>query len=76
MSGSESAGLLDVLAAAYAETGRFAEAAATAKRALAMAAAADPASARSLQDRLQLYEAGAAFHEPGRAPAASRTPPE
>jgi protein O-mannosyl-transferase len=56
--------LLDTLAAAYAETGRFPEAIQTAERGLRLPAITnDQALAESLAARLKLYEAGQAFHE-------------
>jgi len=61
LSGGESAGSLDVLAAAYAESGRFAEAVQTAKRALAIASDGETALAAALQERIRCYEAGSAF---------------
>lgn len=58
--------LLDVLAAAYAETGRFDRAIETARAAgrLATAAGQDELAAR-IGGRLALYEAGRAYREPG-----------
>jgi tetratricopeptide (TPR) repeat protein len=52
------AGFLDTLAAAYAEVGRFEEAAAVARQA---AARAGPDLVREIQDRLRLYEARQPF---------------
>jgi tetratricopeptide (TPR) repeat protein len=52
--GYAQAGFVDTLAAAYAEVGRFEEAANLARQA---AAKADPELAREIQDRLKLYEA-------------------
>ena len=52
--------LLDTLAAAYAEAGRFAEAVRTAERAAALAT--QPLAA-TLRARVALYEAGQAFRE-------------
>lgn len=69
LSGNESTGLLDVLAAAYAESGRFPEAVQTAKRALAMVSVGETAPAAPLKDRIRRYEAGSAFHESGQVPA-------
>jgi tetratricopeptide (TPR) repeat protein len=57
--------VLDTLAAAYAEAGRFPEASATARRALALATQQnDAAAAGKLRRRLALYEAGKPYHEP------------
>ena len=56
---------LDTLAAAYAETGRFADAAATADQAMKLAARqGNAALAASLRQRLALYQAGKPFREP------------
>jgi tetratricopeptide (TPR) repeat protein len=56
--------LLDVLAAAYAESGRFAEAVATVRRALAMVSDRNgPVDADALRARLELYQRGAAYHQ-------------
>jgi tetratricopeptide (TPR) repeat protein len=73
LSGGESAGSLDVLAAAYAESGRFAEAVETAKRALAIVSGGEKALAAALRERIRCYEAGSAFREsePGSAPGAT-----
>jgi tetratricopeptide (TPR) repeat protein len=52
--------ILDTLAAAYAETGRFRDAAETARQAMELATQQNqPALAKSIQARLRLYEAGA-----------------
>jgi len=55
---------LDALAAAYAETGRYAEAAETARRAvdLARAQGQEPQSG-PIQDRIRLYESGRPFRD-------------
>ncbi len=56
--------LLDTLAAAYAEAGRFDEAVTTAKRALNFPAIQnDKSLAEAIQSRLKLYEAKSPFHE-------------
>ena len=56
--------LLDTLAAAYAEAGRFPEAIATAERAIGRAASAsDTALAEAIQERVGLYRAGRAFRD-------------
>jgi tetratricopeptide (TPR) repeat protein len=60
LSGTRDAAVLDALAAAYAETGRFADAVLTAQRALALA---DAAHAESLKRRLAGYQAGTAFRD-------------
>jgi tetratricopeptide (TPR) repeat protein len=57
-------GVLDVLAAAQAETGRFAEAQATARRALELPALAQaPDLARQIRQRLELYQSGRPFRD-------------
>jgi tetratricopeptide (TPR) repeat protein len=58
LAGAPEAAVFDTLAAAYAETGRFREAALTARRALALA----PQDA-ALRSRLALYEARQPFRE-------------
>ena len=60
LSGTRDAAVLDTLAAAYAETGRFTDAVLTAKRALALA---DAKLAESLKRRMAGYEAGTAFRD-------------
>jgi len=60
----QQADALDVLAAAYAEAGRFSEAIRIAQRAVELAGAAGRQElARQLQERLTLYQAGRPFHE-------------
>jgi tetratricopeptide (TPR) repeat protein len=63
---------LDTLAAAYAEAGRYAEAAESARRALELSLQKkDRESAQRLRSQLALYEAGKPFHEtPPAAPSA------
>ena len=56
--GEENPHILDTLAAAYAEMGRYAEAVETARRALAQAGQEDVAFSKALQKRLELYQAG------------------
>ncbi|MGD1074223.1 MAG: tetratricopeptide repeat protein [Bryobacteraceae bacterium] len=64
VSGGNDARMLDTLAAAYAERGQFADAAATARRALARAEQANqPALAAEIGIRVALYEAGQAFRD-------------
>jgi tetratricopeptide (TPR) repeat protein len=63
--GGKRADVLDVLAAAYAEAGRFPEALGTARKALDLAARQKAASmADVLRTRIALYEAGKPLHEP------------
>ncbi|MCY2932315.1 MAG: tetratricopeptide repeat protein, partial [Planctomycetota bacterium] len=64
-------GLLDTLAAAYAEAGRFPDAVATAEEALALAKSMNPpAGAADIQARLTLYRAGKCYRDVP-APAAA-----
>jgi tetratricopeptide (TPR) repeat protein len=64
LSGGKQAEVLDTLAAAYAEAGRYPEAVETARRALSLVATQNNQSvADALQMRLKLYEANAPFHE-------------
>jgi tetratricopeptide (TPR) repeat protein len=61
-------GILETLATAYAETGRFAEARATARRAIHWAQAQhNPALVAALQAELKSYEAGKPWRESGLA---------
>jgi tetratricopeptide (TPR) repeat protein len=62
LSGRKNADLLDTLAAAYAEAGRFADAALTARRALAMIEKNTP-RAEIIRKRISLYEAGKPFRQ-------------
>lgn len=61
---------LDALAASYAETGKFAKAAEVARSALETAhAAGEESTARQIEQRLRLYEAGVPYREgPARRP--------
>ncbi len=71
--GGRQPGLLDTLAAAQAEAGRFSEAAATARKALELATQQNNhALADVLRARIALYEAGKPYHEP---PSASPPAP-
>lgn len=64
VAGREQPGILDSLAAAYAESGRFDRAIETAESALALARARnDSALAEQVVRRLALYRQGRAFHE-------------
>ena len=68
LSGGRDAGDFDALAAAYAERDRFADAAATARRALAMAEkAGQPGLAEALKRRIALYDAGRPFRDASHA---------
>ncbi len=67
LSGEAAPNVLDTLAAAYAENGQFAEAAAMAERALALARGAGPSDLiPQLEFRLQLYRGGQPYREPRR----------
>ncbi len=56
--------ILDTLAAAYAESGRFSEAVQTAERALALASRQNNAAlADVLRDRIKLYQSGSPYRE-------------
>jgi len=56
--------ILDTLAAAYAEAGRFSEAVKTTERAISLASdRGDTALADTLRTRLRLYRAGSPYHE-------------
>ena len=62
--GGKDAAILDTLAAAYAEAGRFADAVRTAQAALELVKGAGQAEpARQIQERLQLYQSGRPYHE-------------
>ena len=59
LSGTNSVGSLDTLAAAYAEAGRFSEAVATAEAAVTLAKSCNQSAlAREIESRLALYRAG------------------
>ena len=66
-SGRTSADLLDTLAAAYAEAGRFPEAVASAERALEIAQAQTNRLAEEIRARLNLYQRGLPYREPNSA---------
>ena len=55
---------MDVLAAAYAEAGRFDDARATIDRAIELAIAQQPKIVPPLQQRRRLYAADTPYHEP------------
>jgi hypothetical protein len=64
LGGGESPQILDTLAAAYAEAGRFGEAVETARQALSLSAAKNNKPlAEAIQTRLKLYETRSAYHE-------------
>jgi tetratricopeptide (TPR) repeat protein len=63
LSGGTSPEILDTLAAAYAEAGRYPEAVETARQALSLPATQNnPSLADAIQARLKLYEAGSPYH--------------
>ena len=65
ISGGTDLEALDALAAAYAETGRFPEAVQAAQKALGLATARrKPVTARTLRERITLYQAGSPYHLP------------
>ena len=69
--GSGLAQALDTQAAAYAEAGRFDEAVAAARRALAACAGQEnPALADRIRARLALYESHSPYHEPNQGKTA------
>ena len=62
LTGGKEPAILDALAAAYAEAGRFTDAVQTARRALDLAVQSnEPQLAGALRGRLALYEAGKPF---------------
>ncbi len=64
LTGNEEAGLLDTLGAAYASAGKFAEAKATAEKALNIAKSSGREDlAGKIQKRIKLYEAGQPYRE-------------
>jgi tetratricopeptide (TPR) repeat protein len=65
LTGGRQPAILDTLAAAYAEAGRFPEAVATAHKALALATQQGKQTlAKALRTRTALYEAGEPYHQP------------
>lgn len=69
------AGLMDTLAAAYAEAGRWHLAVETARGAIDQATADQlPALADELRQRLALYEAGKPYRQPNNKTAAAKSP--
>jgi Flp pilus assembly protein TadD len=64
LSGGRSPAILQTLAAAYAETGQFARAVETARRALELTTAqGNTPLAEALQKEIALYQAGSPYHE-------------
>jgi Flp pilus assembly protein TadD len=79
LSGGDNSSILATLAAAYAEAGQFAEAVATATKALALASAqTNTAPANLFRARIELYRSGLPYREAraqvGAGPAAPPTP--
>jgi Flp pilus assembly protein TadD len=73
LTGGRQVEVLDALAAAYAEAGRFAEAVATARQALELATLKNsPAVVQELRSQLALYQARKPFHQ---SPAPPQTAP-
>jgi Flp pilus assembly protein TadD len=76
LSRGEDAAILDTLAAAYAEAGRFADAVRTAQKAINLSIQKDqPAAADAVRTRLILYQSGKPFREtrpPLESPAAQQ----
>ena len=71
-SGGQEPVILDTLAAAYAETGRFSEATETARRGLALANTQKNLTlANALQARIKLYQSGSPFRETRKRPSAA-----
>ena len=69
LAGGKDAAVLDTLAAAYAEAGRYGEAVRTAQTAIELAQGAGQGEqARQIGERLKLYQAGRPYRE-GSAPA-------
>jgi len=65
LSGPADAGVLDTLAATYAEAGQFAEAAKTAQRGMELAPAGhDGELVQQLRARLKLYQSATPYREP------------
>jgi len=65
LTGGENPTILRILAAAFAETGRYSEAVESAQRALPLAGAqSNTTLAGQLQVELKLYQAGKPFHSP------------
>lgn len=75
LSSSSVPGIIGTLAAAYAEAGRFTEAAASAQQALRLAVAAnDQATADDLRRQLSLYQKGLPFRDPTQAGQSGKPP--
>jgi hypothetical protein len=65
---------LDTLAAAYAATGQFSNAVATAEKAIDLArSAGQPQVVKEIEPRLELYRNGQAYHQPA---VAATSPPK
>ena len=76
LSGGQDPAILDALAAAYAETGQFAEAVQTARSARELAAQQNNQPlAESLKVKISLYQAGTRFRETPQPQAPNKSPP-
>jgi tetratricopeptide (TPR) repeat protein len=76
LTGGREPAVLDTLAAAYAEAGRFSEALQTARKALESATRQNnPSLAESIKAKIPLYEARTPFRTMSRSPAAGSTQP-
>ena len=73
LSGGRNPSILGTLAAAYAETGRFPEAVATAERALDLANAQTNAQVEPLRVQIQLYRASSPFRDASQTNAAVKS---
>ncbi len=63
LSGGEDLSVLDILAMAYAEAGRFQEAQQTVKKAIDLASASNQEAIPAMQERLQLYQSNRTYRE-------------
>jgi protein O-mannosyl-transferase len=66
LSGGRDPVILNALAAAYAETGQFSKAIATAQQALKLTAQSNPPLTKLLQQEIALYRGGLPYHAPAR----------
>jgi len=66
LSGGRDPIILNALAAAYAETGQFSKAIATAQQALKLTARSNPPLTKLLQQEIALYRGGLPYHAPAR----------
>jgi tetratricopeptide (TPR) repeat protein len=76
LTGDSQSFVLDTLAMAYAEVGRFAEAQQTLQHALDLAKGTDdPGSIAAMQERLKIYQAGKPYRQDFSAPSAETSSP-